>query len=366
MHEIESGNWKVRRELRRIAEQLHLPIRQMIDSVRRAHYERNRHALCQVSRAHGNFLRTRIAIFLIHQPDGLSPSTLHTCRHLRDNGFSCVAVANGGLSEPDRQSLLRETDVVITRPNFGYDFGGYQEGIRWLREQSIDPESLLLLNDSVWFPVLRSSDFLQRMLATDADLVGALSAENTRNPKYRHRGRFFASFMLLFSSGAWRSERFQRFWQCYKASDSKRQTIRNGERALSKLFVEQPGFRCHAMVDASNLESLVDRCNAEALIPFTCSLSIANPVLRQKLSTLLADRTSRDQASFRDWFGEVASSENLLFASLAPAVRHLRLPFIKKSAERHNVLSVQRTLPTLAALPDIDETALAEIWVRFG
>ena len=94
---------------------------------------------------------------------------------LRNAGISTLVVSNIPLRDPDRSQLVELTTVVIERPNVGYDFGGYRDGIFDFTENLQNLDRVCLLNDSVWLMPHRPSWFEQAR-TMGKDFVGATSS----------------------------------------------------------------------------------------------------------------------------------------------------------------------------------------------
>ncbi|WP_417249235.1 rhamnan synthesis F family protein [Celeribacter sp.] len=174
----------------------------------------------------------KVAIFLVYQPDGLGASAGITCAHLAAKGYSVHLVSNAPLSENDLDMVRPHCARILQRPNHGYDFGGYQKAILDLLESGVSPSRLLLLNDSIWFPLFGDCDLLNRLEAMEADLAGPVYYAH-RSPHLRH----LQSYMMLFSRRAVESAAFVHFWRCYKMSNNKLRTVRNGEMRLTEACV---------------------------------------------------------------------------------------------------------------------------------
>ena len=143
--------WKIRRELDRIKTQLQGWFGELVEPAQRKKHDA---WLAQFSPDLCLQPQTRrIAVFLLYQPAGITDSTLASCRFLSECGFSVLAVSNAPVSTLDRQRLAPLLWRFMERPNFGYDFGGYRDAIHWLWRQHIEFDQLLLVNDSIWFPV---------------------------------------------------------------------------------------------------------------------------------------------------------------------------------------------------------------------
>ena len=351
--------WAIRRELSRIGNQFLEPYRQVRDAILRVDY-RLRHAH-HVQHFDGQIGWTeRIAVFLVHQPQGLAHSVFSTCEHLQKQGYACVVVFNGELGLEDLNRILPKVTHVIVRPNFGYDFGGYQEALNWLRQRGGDVKQLLLMNDSVWFPVLKATSFLTEMEKADADIVGVLSAQ--RGAAQRHQRKlFYASFMLLFSGKIWRSAKFEDFWKHYRQTSSKPRTIRKGERKLSALFIHDDEFTHHAMVDANTFKGLSHGLTPSTWPVFAGELGLIDPSFDLQRKALLLRSGPDVEEAWRDWYRRLCESQNMFTCAQASLVLRAAVPLIKKAKDPHNMLVLQQSLELFRLEPAFDPVVLHEM-----
>jgi hypothetical protein len=177
----------------------------------------------------------RYAVLVAYQPDGISESLIQTCTHLMRESFSVVLVSNARLSEPDCRLLQRLCHVVIERPNVGHDFGAYKEGMIYLKPYLAGAERLLLLNDSIIYPVAQPDTLVPALERLGVDAASAAYVRESRKyrPRFRERLPTLASFFLYFRPQAFRSKKFQMFWDQYLLTGSKPAVIRYGEHALT-------------------------------------------------------------------------------------------------------------------------------------
>lgn len=351
--------WKIRREFWRVCSQMLEPYRQIRDAVLRLDY-RFRHAH-HVRHFEGRSHWTeRVAVFLMHQPQGIALSVFSTCDHLKDQGYACVVVSNGELKPEDLERLLQRVTHVIIRPNFGYDFGGYQEAVLWLRQRVSCIKYLLLMNDSVWFPALKESSFLAEMEKTGSDVVGALSAQRGTAQR-NQRKLFFASFMLLFSEKIWRSAKFEDFWKSYRQTSSKSRTIRNGERKLSALFIHDEQFSHHAMVDGNTYRRLSLGMTKLTWPKFAVELGLIDTSFDQQRKNLLMNSGSYDLEAWSDWYIRLCASQNMFTCAQVALVLRAGIPFIKKSKDHHNMQVLQQSLEFFRKEPAFDAVVLKEM-----
>lgn len=247
--------WKLRRELARIGTTLvnlpatvaSLPARRT-EPARRAHFERNFDQLTRLTegaRAGG----ARIAVLLIYQPLGVAASVIETCRWLTAEGYATFVVSNGALQDKDRSSLVAETWRLLERPNFGYDFGGYRDAILLLRRWNLSPERLIVMNDSVWLPMVPDLMHQLEAAAAQADIVGLLKDAKVRHDSSggTETGLYhLESYFYLFTASALNHEAFGSFWDAYQMTDNKPKTIKFGEIGFSRAMAAA-GLRLSAV-----------------------------------------------------------------------------------------------------------------------
>ena len=351
--------WKIRREFERLGGQLLEPYRQVRDLVLRIHYRYRHDSLVQNVEGKSPWSE-RVCILLIYQPRSIPESVFNTCKHLMQQGYACVLVSNGPLSQEDISRLLPQVSHLIVRPNFGYDFGGYQEGVLWLRQQNRRVVRLLLLNDSVWFPVFDNSNFLQQMEASKADVVGALSAERGRSQRHQRR-LFYASFMLMFSEKVWLSQKFKTFWTSYPQTSSKARTIRKGERQLSAMFIHDDQFTHHAMVDATTVQQLIENQGPDQWRVFSQELSLMDAAFDKEREALLLKGSVTQSDVWSDWYQRLCDSQNMFACAQGALVVRQIVPFIKKSKDAHNLKSLQQSLSSFEKMPVFDKAVLKEL-----
>jgi Rhamnan synthesis protein F len=238
--------WKLRRELSRVGAQItglprllaSMPSR-LSEARRREEYERDFDQVTRLSDG-AQPARDRIAIFLIFQPKGIAPSILETCRWLQSEGYAPFVVSNGFLDETARAQVMEESWRLLERPNFGYDFGGYRDGIRLLWRWNFAPERLIVMNDSVWLPMV--PDLMDRLeaVARVADIVGLLRDEkvqhNVGGGQETERWHI-ESYFYLMTPAALTHPEFRAFWQEYRMTDFKPHTIKYGELNFSSRMI---------------------------------------------------------------------------------------------------------------------------------
>ena len=165
--------WKIERELETLRQQIQSLPERLIGAARQRRLDARFPSDYRVLNGAAP-LTAKVAIFLVYQPKGMAASVLATCRHLTKRGYAVLLVANSPVSPEDQRAMGACVWRFVERPNFGYDFGGYRDGIRFLWHWSVSPEHLIILNDSVWFPLSENETMLTAMERSPAGFVGAL------------------------------------------------------------------------------------------------------------------------------------------------------------------------------------------------
>ena len=217
--------WKLRREWASLKQQLQAVPERLIGPARQRRLDARFPADCRVQDGDRG-LGDRVAIFLVFQPAGLSESCRQTCEHLARHGYAVLLVANHALRDMDVQGLRPVVWRFVQRPNFGYDFGGYRDGLTCLAQWGVKPDELLILNDSVWLPMQPTTDLLERLSAHPADIAGTIL-------RTRRSEQFLESYLYRLNRRALTHPGFTAFWSALRLTSNKYHVIRRGERGFS-------------------------------------------------------------------------------------------------------------------------------------
>lgn len=194
----------------------------------------------------------RIAIYLIFPKFGVEEKHLHALRYITGAGYSAVVVVNGRLTPTEKDQILKSCSKLIERENFGYDFGGYREGLLFIRSLTVAPKFVAILNDSCWFPSNSNAHWLHEAESLNVELASALTFSGSgwvkralassgdsfhAGPK-RSKRLHHCSFAILFSRAALERSDFWDFWKSLHLSSRRDRTVKWGERALSAFAVK--------------------------------------------------------------------------------------------------------------------------------
>ena len=229
-------SWKMRREINRMVEQAQALVSFPFEPLFQLGYDCLFYRLIKIS--HGAQPSSpKIAVFLVYQPEGIVSSVFDTLSHLSANGYSTLIVSNARLAVDDLNALIHHCWLIVERPNYGYDFGGYRDGVRIIRELGISPESLIILNDSIWWPILDDDSIVQRVEQSPSDITGTIIHYPVARPfSPQSRPSFLESYFYHFNEKALASSSFTRFWKTYRLSSIKYNAVHRGERRLSQVL----------------------------------------------------------------------------------------------------------------------------------
>lgn len=207
----------------------------------------------------------KAAVYLIFPSQGLLQSHLDSLGYIAAKGYAPVVVSNVPLRDADRQRLLPHVATYIERTNFGYDFGGYRDGVLELQSELPQLERLVLLNDSSWFPLPNGGDWIADAETIPCDYVGATAhycfpmpaVSDFRSIKWNYDDGIdffhYTSFALMFGPAILRTPAFVKFWKSFPLTSIKRLTVRRGEVGLTK-WVRAQGFTHGKTLDLSQFD----------------------------------------------------------------------------------------------------------------
>ncbi len=304
-------------------------------------------------------LAARVALVVLYQPGGVAASLDLTLAHLAAGGYAVCLVSNAPLSGADRVRLAARVWRIAERPNRGHDFGAWRDGLRLLDLWGMAPDRLVLLNDSVWFPLSPEDDLLARMEATGAPFLGPSFEMKDGRPHRAH----YQSFLLMadryvLGSPAWRG-----FWAGYRVSSNRRKVLLRGEKGLSQAMFAG-GLSAAPMASRQGLRAFAATAPEDALreaLTFA-----ADPARATRIDALLAGPATTFRDGARALLDKALAGGSYLETYPLLAARAFGLSFIKKRAEPQSTLARAAILRAIDAnvLPAPDPRVLAEMRAR--
>lgn len=227
----------------------------------------------QIKRTTGSVpLGKEVAVYLIFPSSGLLRSHLYMIDQLRKAGISPIVVSNLPLSPEAVDSIRPHVSLIIERPNIGYDFGGYRDGILEIAPRLPNLDRLWIVNDSVWL-MPQTTSWFEQARKLDKDLVAATSNfailrkslfgarrvnasdylsiswnHNPRNPNFH-----YASYALGIGPAILKDDGFLTYWKMLEIRNDKKHTVRRGEIGLTQ-WVLKHGYSHAATHDIHDLD----------------------------------------------------------------------------------------------------------------
>jgi hypothetical protein len=307
----------------------------------------------------------RMAIYALYPAAGVQAGHLLALGALAAAGHAPLVVANGRLTEADRARLAATAWGVIERPNLGHDLGAYRVGVLALRDRLAGLRRLILMNDSIWYPLPGAEDWPARAEALGADLVGAVAngfadwtpgfdAERFVWSWDAGRADFhYGSFALSLGPRLLRDGGFVGFWQGLRLSRSKLHLVRRGEVGFSQWAI-RAGYSHAATWDAAGLPDRLAGLDAPALHAVAAGLVVPEePALEAWRAGLVAATAGRDDADTAD---RLRRAILLVIARTGPAYAAPALgygagyPCLKKSPLRLSAAGAAATLAFVRGL----------------
>lgn len=331
--------WKLRREMGRIRQQLKGIPEFFTEPLQRRRHDAQRNAMLQAEQ--GQIAQgTKVALLLVYQPKGISAATLWTCEHLVAKGYAPLIISNAPLSADDKARLHPWVWRMAERPNFGYDFGGYRDGIWLLSQWKANPDTLIILNDSIWFPLNANETLIDRMEASEANFVGALQLDplrQTENIPARKRP-FFGSFFLMVKREALQHCAFVNFWERYRLTSNKYKTIRRGERGFSHALMDA-GIRSEAIYTRGALDRHIESIPNLSLNQFLMDLVTIDERIEAEIAKCITGYSDTDEWRRQALAAAHAATEkqNVLATAPITSLHVFEVPYLKKSRDWNNM-----------------------------
>lgn len=357
-------NRKIQRELYRIVGQIRdLPYRAFEIALAAPYYAITKAKYTTITCGDIGW-REKCAIYLIYPSNGVQKSHILALQRIAASGYSAIVVSNFPLSPSDRAQISKSSHVIIERPNFGYDFGGYRDGVLFLKERIHGLERLVLLNDSVWFPMPGSYDWLSASEKSPDDFVAAIWAwgmehqdpENYALSEWkinkRRRHFHYASFALSFSAKVLKDSGFRKFWQLLRLTDDKNVTVRRGEMGLTRWIVRH-GYTHSATTELTDFPSLLAGLpDGELRTMFDRLISVNDPDM-EKFREFFSQQLGNGKISRPEFEKMIICSVARQGAGYAIAdflVNRQSFPFLKKSPCTSNAKSARIMLQIAESL----------------
>jgi len=335
--------WKINRELERIIIRGQGLLNRPVEALFRMHHK-GLTTRCGALDSDKIRPGVDVAIFALYQPRGLSESTFFTLRHLREQGYAPIVVSNAQLTDCDVSRLRQHAIIVYERKNFGYDIGAFQDVIRSLPGMGASLKSLVLINDSIWFPVKANAHLIEQMKTHPASAVAAQMFENRSRASASSTETvpILGSYLMMFKQDALASTAFQGFWRNYRMSSNKEITIRRGERGLSSAL-HQAGISMGGVYSLDQFDAALSRSSKADLLDGLENMILLKSKDRARRFELLAQvrRDDHWEDEVRSFMRTTAKRKNITSVHPVFCINKMGVEIVKKNNEMHYRLARQ-------------------------
>ncbi|MFT4959898.1 MAG: hypothetical protein ACI92Z_000975 [Paracoccaceae bacterium] len=238
----------------------------------------------------------KIAILVLFQPEELRQSTIETCMHLAACGYAVLAVSNTPLTDQSRDHLGRYVYQICERPNYGYDAGAYRDGIWLLRKSNLAPDRIILINDSIWFPLTPENDTVKRLESQKAAFGGLVRKTNNKadiKSQQEPAGFIEAYFYHVNLADKGFSDTWTQFWDQLKLTIG-REYLKEGRVSN---YLTRAKIELTALASRRSFLSGIKNLPTNELRKVLLYAAYSNPILAEKGALLCADR---DSAAWRE------------------------------------------------------------------
>lgn len=339
--------WKIRRETSRVFRQIFsFPIVMIKNHLATPWYDFFHSKKIKIHDG-GLPFSGRVAIFLVFPKNGLLPSHKQSIAYIRENGYVPFVVSNLPLNEADLAYLRHHSWRVLERPNIGYDFGGYRDAFLSMQPHINELKRLSFLNDSCWFPIPGSKNWLKEAENLGLDYVGVAPGNPVRRaPRHQYKtiewifdsslyDFHYCSFALSIGPRILQNINFRQYWKNYRLSNQKTRVIRRGEIGMTR-WVIQNGFTHGATYDIRTLPEVLAECSNDDINRYAKNLiflgeEIMLAIIKSVLPTLDANRSTDDREELILLILSTTARFGISYSLPEFLLKYHQFPFLKKA-----------------------------------
>ena len=270
----------------------------------------------------------KIVIYVIFPINGLNDSHLNTINYFFKKKYSVLVISNRKLYQEDKKKIKTISWALIERENYGYDFGGWRDGIIFLKEQLKSIENLILINDSTWFPINKGNDFVDFIAESNLDFIGATShygLERFRLPrdrqnlkseiKFSHKKAnfYYSSYVLSFSNRILNDDKFLKFWKRMRLSNKYNVIVRNGEIGISQWVFKNGGYTHGSFIDSSQISQVLNKFSKEKLFEISQNLIVDSYELKNFMNSFSSSIESFSKGELISYIMTIVSKQIIVF-----------------------------------------------------
>lgn len=182
----------------------------------------------------------RLCVFAHWDRDSIVDDyVIYYLKELQKVSSTIIFVSDCDLNNDEICKVSDIADYVIAQKHGEYDFGSYKKGFLFAKENNIEFDELLFVNDSCYGPFYPLKSIFDKMSKKKCDFWGFTASDYglTREGKlHPDRNPHIQSYFIIFRKPVIESNIFNTFINDIKKEDSKADVINNYEIGLSNLL----------------------------------------------------------------------------------------------------------------------------------
>ncbi|MFN3949854.1 rhamnan synthesis F family protein [Microbacterium sp.] len=187
----------------------------------------------------------RLLIYVVFDRRGeVGDFVVHALERMREFCDTIVVVSNGPLTVNGRERLDPIGDVVLERPNEGYDIWGYKHGLDAMQDRLSEFDEVLLVNDTWFGPIRPFGPLFERMNAHPLHFWGMTDHLRVEPHPFTQEGYLpyhLQSYWIAVRRRMLESPEWEAYWRDLPAMTSYSDAVTKHEGVFTQHFTQQ-GF----------------------------------------------------------------------------------------------------------------------------
>ena len=218
--------------------------------------------------------------------DQVSDHVVYLLEGIQKYFDNTIIISNSEITDSDKKKLDGLHSKIIIRPNSGYDFAAWRDGMLDMGWDTLSEyDSVTIMNDTCFGPVFSFDPVFESMESKSLDFWGIIShrkvpAAESHSGKTIHE--HLQSFFITFNKSVIESNVFKDFWTNVIEIESVHEVIEKYETRLTHLL-SKAGFKYEAFFDATDVDKY-SLANLTIYSPEKC-LEAGMPLVKVKAFT---------------------------------------------------------------------------------
>lgn len=188
--------------------------------------------------------KKRIILYVIYEKYGILDDWYENLfQEFKKYGTYLLCVVNGEINNHAKKLLEKYFDYIIYRENKGYDVSAYKAGIKYLYQEKLIKDELLICNNSFFAPLYPFNDMFNIMDNDTCDFWGITGSGGSKNIPYH-----IQSYFYVFKKNVVNSKDFYEFFINLGEIKNYQEAVDKVELSLTN-YLQSKGFKAAAYMD---------------------------------------------------------------------------------------------------------------------